>query len=262
MKKILVPIDFSPASRKASEYAAKLAKQLSAEIRLLYVFHEASAVIEGPVDSDAAGADLMDENEILVKKEINFLRENYAVEISGYARIGFKTAKIRDMADEMEADLIVMGAGETTLSTIRKVNIPVLIIPEEASLALVKHIVFAADFNEISNISCFDPLLTLMDKLDAMLQVLHVKRYMKETDIEDPGKEQLRSVFSKVTFWYEEIEADSVEEGIQDFTASHPAELLVMVARTHNVFERAFGSVHTSSMIYKTKLPLLVLQDK
>ena len=262
MKKILVPIDFSPASRKASEYAATLAKQLSAEIRLLYVFHETSAVIEGPVDSDAAGADLMDENEILVKKEISFLRENYAVEISGYARIGFKTAKIRDMADEMEADLIVMGAGETTLSTIRKVNIPVLIIPEEASLAPVKHIVFAADFNEISNISCFDPLLTLMDKLDAMLQVLHVKRYMNETDIEDPGKEQLRSVFSKVTFWYEEIEADSVEEGIEDFTESHPAELLVMVARTHNVFERAFGSVHTSSMIYKTKLPLLVLQDK
>ena len=263
MKKILVPIDFSPASRQASEYAAALARQLSAEIRLLHVFHEASAVIDGMVSSDATGTDLMEENEILVKREIDFLKERYAVEVSGYARIGFRIDRIRDMAKEMQADLIVMGAGDTTLSTIRKVTIPVLIIPEGVSFVPIKHIVLAADFNEISNVSCFDSLLRLMDKLDAMLQVLHVKRYMKDRpDVEEPGKAQLRTILSKITFWYEEIEADSVEEGIEDFVESHPAELLVMIAHTHNVFERIFGGTHTSSMTYQNKLPLLVLEDK
>lgn len=264
MEKILVPIDFSPASRNASEYAASLAKVFNAEMRLLHVFMEPTAVIEGStVAWSGTGNELQEKNDSLVQNEINFLRENYSVNIGGYARVGFKTDKISDVINEIQADLVVMGPGNTALSTIRKVSTPILLVPESASFVPIKHVVFACDFNEVNDVSCFNPLLEFVDRLGAMLLVLHVKRNNNEMlAVEEPGMLQLQNVLSKITFWYKEVQADSVENGIENFIESHPAELLVMVAHTHNVFERIFGTVHTSSMSYETNLPLLVLEDK
>lgn len=264
MERILVPIDFSPASRNASEYAASLAKQFNAEIRLLHVYMEPVAVIEGPtVAWPNTGSELQEKNDALVQNEINFLKEKYSVNVGGYARLGFRTDKISDVIDEIQADLVVMGTGNTALSTIRKVNTPVLMVPKNAPFVPIKHVVLASDFNQVNDVSCFNPLLELVDKLGAMLQVLHVKRNNNEiVVVEEAGMQQLQNVLSKITYWYQEVEADSIENGIENFIESHPAELLVMVAHTHNVFERIFGTVHTSAMSYESRLPLLVLEDK
>lgn len=263
MKKILVPIDFSPGARRASEYAASLATIFMGEIHLLHVFTEPMAVIEGTaVAWPIKGSESQEKNDALVENEINYLRDTYSVNVEGYVRIGSRTDKINDLINEINADLVVMGTGNTALSIIRKIKTPVLLVPENASFVPVKHIVLAADFNEVTNVECFKPLLELVGKIDAMLQVLHVKRQPDEDQTESPGKQQLHDVLSKVTYWYQEVEAESVEQGIENFIESHPAELLVMVAHSHNVFERIFGTVHTSSMIYETKLPLLVLEDK
>ena len=48
MKKILVPTDFSPASRKAEEYAAALSIILGAEMQLLHVYRELMPATTGP----------------------------------------------------------------------------------------------------------------------------------------------------------------------------------------------------------------------
>ncbi|MEJ6981880.1 universal stress protein [Pedobacter sp. P351] len=263
MKKILVPIDFSRGARAASEYAASLARIFMGEIYLVYVFTEPIAVIEGTaVAWPVKGGESQEKNDALVENEINYLKDTYGVNVEGYALIGSRTDTINDLINEISADLVVMGTGNTALSIIRKIKTPVLLVPENASFVPVKHIVLAADFNEVTNIECFNLLLEFAGKIDAMLQVLHVKRQHDEDQPDSPGKQQLHDVLSKITYWYQEVEAESVEQGIGNFIESHPAELLVMVAHSHNVFERIFGTVHTSSMIYETKLPLLVLEDK
>ena len=66
----------------------------------------------------------------------------------------------------------------------------------------------------------------------------------------------------KVSFLYEEVENDDVDNGIQEFVESHPADLLVMIAHQHTMIERMMEEDFVKEMAYKTRLPLLVLEDK
>jgi nucleotide-binding universal stress UspA family protein len=262
MKKILVPVDFSPLSRTAGEYACYFAKIIGAEVHLLHAFLEIPISIEPPLTEMVAESQVQINYDSLIKKEIAFLKEKYLVNVHGDALPGFKQSKISDVCDKIKADLIVMGAGNTALASIRKSKVPVMIIPEHASFMPVKHIVLAVDFLEISHPSCFDLLSEIVDRFDAMLNVIHIKKNGTIENEEDDGKLQLAKVLSKVTYWYQQVEGQSVDDAIQEFIQNHPAELLVMVEHRHSIFQRLFGTVHTRDISHKTNIPLLVLEDK
>lgn len=262
MKTILVPTDFSPASRVAGEYASYFAKVLGAEVHLMHAFLEIPVSLEPPLAEMTAGDQVQMEYESILNKEIAFLKEKYLVKIYGHALAGFKRSRISDISEEINPDLIVMGAGDTAWASIRKSTVPVLIIPQDASFIPVKHIVLAVDFHEITNTSCFDLLSEIVEKFDAMLKVVHIKQKSMGEEAAEQGKLQLEQLLSNVTFWYQLVENDDVDEGIQRFIEEHPAELLVIVAHRHTILERIFGSVHTRTITFKTNLPLLVLEDK
>lgn len=272
MKKILVPIDLSVASRNVSEYAASLAKVFGAEIQLLHVYTEPARAAKVSGAWMVVTSGLLEENEALVNKEIRRLKKKYGIEVIGFAKQGSKNATINDFAREVNADLIVMGlneknkskiAGNTTFTTIQKSKVPVLVIPADATFVPIKFIIMAVDFNEVNDTSCFTPLVQIVEKLDAEVQVLHVQKKGTTMDPKDiEGKLQLGVALSKITYWYEEIEKEDVDQGILNFVDSHPADLLVMVAHQHSLFEWIFGKVHTRIVSAETRLPLLVLEDK
>lgn len=275
MKKILVPIDFTPASRNASEYAASLAKAFAAEIYLLHVFMEPVPASEAPVAWMITGSELQDSNEALVQQQVNFLQKKYLVITSGSAKIGYKGDTIHDMAKEIKADLVVMGMkkekrskilGSTTVTAVRKAKIPVLVIPEDISFVPLKYIVLALDFEASPTITSFESLLKILSKIvskfNAAVQVFHVqKKEHAMTTSEVPGMLQIGHAFSKIPFSYLEVADEDVEHGILHYLESHPADLLVMFAYHHNIFERIFGTIHTRSMIYKSKWPLFLIPD-
>jgi nucleotide-binding universal stress UspA family protein len=272
MKKILVPVDFSRASRNASEYAALLAKAVGAEIHLLHVYKDLMPATVGPEPWTVTVSGLQSKNEVQINKEIEFLKKKYSINVNGDAKRGLKTNSIKKVAKEIGADVIVMAmkGGKkskiltgTPLKAIRKLNTPVLIISENTAFLPVKNVVLAVDFREVNDSSCFDPLIGIVKKFDASLRVLHVEE--KGADInaaEMPGKLELGRILGKVSYLYDKIENDDVEQGIQHFVQDHPTDLLVIVAHHHNIFEQIFGSVLTRSISVKIKLPLLILKDK
>lgn len=272
MKRILVPIDFTPTSRRASAYAAMLARSFGAKVYLLHVYTEPTPVSEGSSKWIVSGSEWQQDYEARINKELDYLEEEYSVDVAGFSKMGYRGATINITAKELQVDLIVMGGKKgrktwlqesTTLTTIRKSGTPVLIVPEDAVFSPIKHIVLASDFDEVTDISCYDLLFTLVKKFDATVQVLHVEkkgRNMKATEV--PGKLQLQHVLSKISYQYQLLENDDVEKGLQDFVQRHPADLLVMVAHLHNFLQRTFGEIHTRVMSHETKLPLLVLEDK
>lgn len=271
MKKILVPIDFSPASHNASECAAALANVAGAEIHLLHVYKDIIPATVGPEPWTITVSELQKQKEALINKEIIFLKEKYSVKVNGEIKRGFIAKSINKTAKEMAVDLVIIGMkiiqkrkilSSNTLKATLKTNIPVLIIPEEAAFSPMKNIVLAVDFNEIPDGSCFDPLFRIIKLFDAWLRVLHVEK--KGADInasEMPGKLQLGLDLAKVSYSYDKIENNDIDLGIQHFVQNHPTDLLVMVAHHHNIFERLFGSVHTWSICLEAKLPLLVLKN-
>lgn len=271
MKKILVPIDFSASSRAAGEYAASLAKITGAEIFLLHVYLEFIPAAIGPEPWLYTETEQHEKNRERVAKEVRHLKENYGVEVRGDIEIGYTGDTISSIAKQLNADLIIMGMkgesrnkvwGSATIKTIRKTEVPVLVIPEYFSFTPIKNIVLAVDFTEMVSGYSFKPLFQFIEQFDAVLRVLHIDPKNQEMKVSEvPEKLQLGLALSKASYIYERVEADDVEKGILSFMDNHPTDLLVMLAHHHNIFERITGDIHTDEISFEINIPLLILKN-
>lgn len=273
MKKILVPVDFSEASRNASAYAASLAQAFGAQLHLIHVYMEPAPVGDIPVSWSVTISQLQRENAARIDQELDSLQAAYGIPVSGDAKLGFTGDTINTEAVDTGADLIVMGMkgtgrskiiGSTVVTTIRKTKIPVLVIPEGTAFQPPKTITLASDFSETARDASFNPLFWIVEKFHAVVQVVHVRKEedqsMKSTEI--AGKLHLETLLGHLPHTYFTIAHKDVEDGINNFITHHPTDWLVMVAHRHNIFERLFGTSHTKAMSYDTKIPLLVLEDR
>ena len=270
MNKILVPIDFSPASTNACEYAASLALAFHAEINLLYVYKDPVPATEESIAWSGGNSELFQEKEEQLKKTIETLQVKHLVKISGNVVHGFKGKVIRDMAERSGADLIVMGmkaalrnrvAGTTVLKTIRKSSIPVLIVPEGFLFRPIKNIILAIDFDEWIDEKCLRLLFELVKKFDASLRVLHVEKPGASVQSSELSpKLQMDLVLSKLSYVYDKVKDEDVVHGINHYVSNRDADTLVMVAHHHNIVQRIFEEVHTRAMLLELKLPLLALK--
>jgi nucleotide-binding universal stress UspA family protein len=143
LKKILVPIDFSPASKNAFSYAVRFAEEFAAELTLLYVLAPAPS----PSFAGIPGAPAFSETD-LSSTEKN-LRTLIASARNGMRkcarwtmRAGVPSHEIVEMAKEADIDLIVIAThgytgwkhfciGSTAERVVRAAPCPVLVVREK-----------------------------------------------------------------------------------------------------------------------------------
>jgi len=143
LKKILVPIDFSPPSKNAFKYAVRFAEEFGGELTLLHVLEPQSmtgfmAIPEGAgfIESDivAAGKNLRS----LAGSVRNTRIERPRWKVRG----GLPSHEIVEVAKEMDVDLIVIAThgytgwkhfciGSTAERVVRAAPCPVLVVREK-----------------------------------------------------------------------------------------------------------------------------------
>ncbi len=140
IKTILVPIDFSSHSEKAMETAVEFAKAFGAEVHLLHAYSLPVGVV-GPYDYQIPANILTDMRESAKKRvdeEVSKLADS-GVPAKGVITEGLPTQAILDTAEQLGADLIVMGTrgltglkhvvlGSVAERTIRQATCPVLTV--------------------------------------------------------------------------------------------------------------------------------------
>ncbi len=139
---ILCPVDFSKASQRAFETAVDLAARLGAELRVIHVYQlPASALPEGVLETPADIEAVLEDR--LTKQLDVFVKPGAArdVKITTGVCEGIPYVEIKEAADELGADMIVMGThGRTGLAhlllgsvaerVLRTANVPVLTVRE------------------------------------------------------------------------------------------------------------------------------------
>ncbi len=272
MNTILVPVDFSPASRNASMYAAELAKLFNSRLLLFHAYMLPTPISEVPYAMVTVD-NLQKENEDLIRKEATWLHEQYGREVEWLVRIGIASDEIKNLNKEREIDLIVMGMkgaggldkiiGSTTTNVARKVKTPVLVIPHDTAYTPIKNITYASDFSYKTSVQLFNLLIELARTLMAKIHILYVRQtHGGNTEEELTGKRSNEIIFEGVEHEYAVIEEPSVNQGINRYLQQHKSEMLAMVAHKHTFLERLFSKNHTTAMAYETHVPLLILQDK
>lgn len=272
MNTILVPVDFSPASRNAAGFAAELAKLLHTRLLLFHAYMLPTPISEVPYAMVTVD-NLQKENEDLIKKEADWLYNQYGLEVEWLVRIGIASDEIKTITKEKEIGLIVIGMkgaggldkiiGSTTTNVSRKVKTPVLVIPYDAVYTPFKYITYASDFSYKTNLPLFQPLLELARAFQAKIHILFIRQtHGGESELETAGRRSNELIFEGYDHEYTIIEEPSVNHGISSYLQQQKSELLVMVAHKHSFLERVFSKNHTTAMAYETHVPLLILQDK
>lgn len=121
IKRILVPVDFSPPSMKALDYAADFAKPLDAELCVLFVIEPIYYAVPDLAGA-AAGAvgGLLEEQRKSAKVQLERLQARYArkqARVRTLLQTGTPYQSITDAAKSLRADMIVMSThGRTGVS--------------------------------------------------------------------------------------------------------------------------------------------------
>jgi universal stress protein A len=144
VKRILVPTDFSPLSKKALQYAIRLAEEFHTGITLVHVIEpEVPPAFDGfmiapPTVSNGTSASCTNRLNSLA----NSLRTAGRARVNSIVRCGLASIEIVDAAKELDVDLIVIAThgytgwkhfaiGSTAERVVRAAPCPVLVVREK-----------------------------------------------------------------------------------------------------------------------------------
>ena len=271
MQVILVPVDFSAQSRNAAAHAAMLAKAFHSKLLLFHAYMLPTPVSEVPYVMVTVD-DLQKDNELMIKKDAEYLNNEFGVETEWLVRIGIPSDEIKALSEERPVDLVVMGMkgvggidkiiGSTTTNCLRKLKAPVLVIPQDARFADYKHITYATDFHSELLTRSFDPLVEIAKQFSSTLSIVYIHRDSDRSDVnEQDWRKNMSAILPGIEYSFVKIEDDSVKHGLTEYIETSGTDLLVMLTHRHTFFERLFNRSQTATMAYETTVPLLVLHD-
>jgi len=263
MKRILVPIDFSPESETAFAYALSLSAGLQANLLVLLHVQKPGATDSGATQSIDPAARLAE----LATQAEGALGERTTI-VSKVLR-GEPEEVIERLARQFESDLIVMGAtgagesaskgyflGNVAGTMFKLTELPMLFVPEGTEYRRPQKLAFILKSLMIYKPEALGPLMALTQAFSAELAVVQVKAastdesYGKECNMDLAGTEH--NIY--------QITCDNVPSGIDKVIATFEPEILCVIRRKRDFFETMFKARTVSAEDFRSSVPVLVLQ--
>lgn len=142
-KKILAPIDFSPASKNAIKYAFRFAEEFGAELTLLHVLEPAPSMSFNAIPSATPFCEMdFSTAEKNLRSAVASARCGKSERPRWKIRVGVPSHEIVEAAKEADVDLIVIAThgytgwkhfciGSTAERVVRAAPCPVLVVREK-----------------------------------------------------------------------------------------------------------------------------------
>lgn len=273
--KILVPTNFSENANSALEYAAAMARELSASITLAHIIRP--LVTSGNLP-------LVDKKEI--EKNVVFelhemqvyLNNAYGVKSTIKVGIGNIAEELAKLARLLKIDLIIMGThgvhgldqilfSNNTIQLIEKSTIPVLALPPGVEFSKPKRIVFATNYHA----SDIDDIVGIVDfacSFNATISAVHIVNRFTDEDADfdfrrsDYFSDLLHNKIKYDKIHCEEFQHTDVAEGIRCFVEEEGADILALSRSDENFLEKLFQKSLTKEFLFKIEIPILVFNGR
>ena len=261
MRAILFPTDFSEIANNAFLYALHIAKSIDAKIYVLYTYLEPvlSATHGGQPELLGEVYQTIELNQFEVyKKKTQNLREIAAdlglpdVELIFMFEEGPVSSVVKSIVEREKIHLVVMGThgesgflskliGTNTVNVIKSIQNPVLAVPPHAKYQGIKRTVFTTLFREKDK-EALKEMLIMAKAVNAKIDCLHVLHNAKVADV------LLQTEAWQNEFPHDKIEyvlldeVESIENTIANYILENNIDILGVVKRNRNFFDRLFGS--------------------
>ncbi|UII19193.1 universal stress protein [Fulvivirga ligni] len=250
-KSILVPIDFTEASKNAVKYAKFLFDQDPANLVLVHVTTQ----------------NLFSERDI--EEQFIAFRDEALDGIAQYEfhiYIGDPSEELTRAADEHEATLVVMGLktenrkGSISIAgdLLRNLDCPVIAVPEDYQEFELARIAYGNDFKEIRVSQVLKDVMELALKFAAKLYIFHVNRE-KEPVLVDNSENILEYYLENIKHEYVAINDVDMENAINSYVDEQEIDLLITLSRDHGRNKSDSEGKLIYHIAENTKVPMLIL---
>ena len=264
MRKILVPVDFSPVSKNAFIYGLHLYKGTDTLFDVVHIYHPSfdpvqPGILDDSLDLEHIKAQNLDTFIDSVKDIIS----QSGVEVNSRLELGFTVEKIVDMSEEY--DLIIMGStGESSLlnkffggissEVAVKAHCPVLLIPSSVKFKGLKNIIYACDFDGVDDI-ILKKIIEFTKRYNASLHFVHIQNKNEKFELKlDTGV--------PLKYTINIVEADSVKEGLSSFIENKNIDMVIMATKQRSFWKQIIHKSLTKEFALTSHVPLLVYHEK
>ncbi len=279
MKNILLPTDFSENSWNAIKYALEIYKKTTCNFYLLHVSiipYYTNGDYPILVTSNTLEKTISEHPKKALTKliqKINIPPKNSKHHFYSLSSSNNFIDAVKTHVEEKNIDLIIMGTkgasglseiivGSNTGDLITKIKHPVLIVPEKAAYTIPKEIAFPTDYNIFYQPKILNSITELAKMYNASIRILHIaKKDEVLTDSQIENKEFLSNFFMDEKHSFHRITNKKVEAGVQCFVESRNIDMIIMVAKNLNLFQRILFKPTVEEISYHIEIPFLVLHE-
>lgn len=279
MKRILVPVDFSPTSQKAFRYALDIASKAGSSIILYHLYTPGKAKTKGLFENVRAYNQQMEINSLkrLQRLKKKVLPESISVPVSTIVGRSPVVNNILKFAEENHIDIIAMGTqgasglkkvtvGSVAAKIMKESEIPVFLVPEKFKWKLPETIVFTTGFYKADR-KALPPLFEIAKLYDSLIIFVNIYNPESLTAEADQNNFEtyaysLQREFSDLRVQFKQIKTASITKKIENLYEEIPYGLLVMARRKLGFLDRFLQKSFTKKMAYITTLPLLIVPEK
>jgi nucleotide-binding universal stress UspA family protein len=275
MKAIIVPTDFSPVATNAMNFAADMAININASLVLVHVYQVPVSMTDVPVVLISAD-ELRKDSELQLKE----LKESLTHITSGKIKI-YSEARMGDIVDELgevckkiQPFAVIMGTkgtsgvermlfGSTTLTAIRHLKWPVIVVPPGKEYGTgIKKIGFACDFTKVVESTPVQFIKNMVKEFGAELHVLNVDYENRHFKPETPEESlMLQTLLEELDPQYHFINHKDVEDGINEFADNNNIDLLITIPKKHGLLENLFKHSSTKELVTQSHVPVMCVHE-
>ena len=279
MKNILIPTDFSKNSWNAIEYALKFFENSCCNFYLLHVNTINTLVVAEttymPTQEVIEEAFIKPAN-VNLKEAINRIKsisKNDKHKFFTLTDYNYFIDSIRKHVSEKKIDIIVMGTkgasglkklivGSNTGDVLTRVHCSTLVVPENAKYVKLKEIAFPTDFSSFYSLELLKLILEILDQYQASINILHINKKGVTLNLDQQiNKGYLEDYFANNNFNFHHLTNNNIESAIQSFVEKRKVNLITMVAKNLNYFQRILFHPTIKEISYHTDIPFLVLHE-
>jgi len=274
MYKILVPIDFSEKSEHAVKMAAKIGKNIEAEIYLLHLVELPSGIVDM-----GAGSNFSIPESMMylrkVKEKILYLKATYFNDdqIVKYS-IKFQNPfeGIRDFVKKINANLIVMGSkgvsdfeemiiGSNTEKVVRTSTTPVIVVKADSKKFKFKKLVFASNYDDENKVAFVD----FLNFAKQFKTEIHLLKINTASSFENSfiTKEKIKNFIKDFDMPKNKIHIhndESVVKGITNFAKEIEADLIALTTHGRSGLSSLFNSSIAKSVSKSVLRPVITFK--
>lgn len=263
MKTIVLATDFSASADNAMMYAGRLANNIGASLLLLHVYQVPVGMNDMPllvVSTDElksnADAGLQKAKELL-------LATFSSVDVQMESRLGDVVDELKDICKKVNPLLIVVGKhgasgvqqilfGSTSLSIIRNINHPVIVVPDRARDFQIQNAALAIDA-DVDN--------TFVQRIKSLVRDLKIHLHLVHVRPEKSAYLQPSNLVSELNSRCSNVYDHEFVHGIESYIKENKIDLLIILPHKHNIVERLFVKTHTKELLRKISIPIMCIGE-